>query len=144
MKWMKRLWIVLVAGVAIELSRGYFTPRLEALPIAADGWSRENQTAFDPVPPEIELWPETAHAVKAWKATYRGVAPVTFTLFALPWSPGSAWDAIQRWRPAPGTRAFAKGRYFGVVESPGADQETLKRFIDNVLTGLPAGAETVR
>jgi hypothetical protein len=144
MTWMKRLSIILIAGAAIELSRGYFTPRLEALPIAADGWSRESQTAFDPVPPEIGLWPETSHAVKAWKATYRGVAPATLTLFALPWSPGSAWDAIQRWRPAPGTRAFAKGRYFGVVESPGADQETLKRFIDNVLTGLPAGAETVR
>ena len=140
----KRPWIVLVAGIAIGCSRGYFTPRLEALPIAADGWSRVTQTAFDPVPPEIEMWPETSHAVKAWKATYWGVAPVTLTLFALPWSPGSAWDAIQRWRPSPGTRAFAKGSYFGVVESPAADQETLKRFIDNLLTGLPAGAETLR
>jgi len=144
MTWSKRLWIVLIAGIAIELSRGYFTPRLEALPITADGWSRESQIAFDPVPPEIERWPETSRAVKAWKATYRGVAPVTLTLFALPWSPGSAWDAIQRWRPAPGTRAFAKGRYFGVAESPAADQETLKRFIDNFLAGLPAGAATVR
>jgi len=46
MTWMKRLWIVLIAGVAIELSRGYFTPRLEALPIAADGWSRESQNCL--------------------------------------------------------------------------------------------------
>jgi len=141
---MKRLWIILVAGIAIEFTRGYLTPRLEALPTAADGWSRVNQTVFDPVPPEIEAWPETSHALKAWKATYQGTEPVTLTLFAMPWSPGSAWDAIQRWRPAPGTRAFTKGRYFGVVESPRADQATLKRFIDNVLTGLPAGAATVR
>jgi hypothetical protein len=30
MTWKKCLWIVLIAGVAIELSRGYFTPRLES------------------------------------------------------------------------------------------------------------------
>ena len=32
---MKRLWIVLIAAIAIELSRGYFPPPVEALPSSA-------------------------------------------------------------------------------------------------------------
>ena len=141
---MKRLWIVLVLGVVIELSRGYFTPRLEALPAKPDGWTLVTQTALDPVPAELKTWPERSRAVKVWRSTYNGTSPITITLYAMPWSPGSAWDAIQKWRPAPGTMAFAKGRYFGVAVSPGADQATLRRFVQTVTATLPPGAETIR
>jgi hypothetical protein len=140
----KRLWLVVIAAIVIELSRGYFTPPLEALPSAPAGWARVAQTAFNPVPHELQEWPETSHAVKAWRATYSGTSPITLTLYAMPWSPGSAWDAIQRWRPVPGAMAFAKSRYFGVAVSPGADQATLKRFVQGVLATLPRGAETIR
>ncbi len=34
---MKRLWIVLIAAIAIELSRGYFPPPFEAFPQAPAG-----------------------------------------------------------------------------------------------------------
>src|SRR5579872_7232894 len=105
---MKRLWIILVAGVIIELSRGYFTPRLEALPAKPDGWTLVTQTARDPVPAELKTSPVTSRAVKAWRGTYSGRSLMTTTLYAMPWSPGSAWDAIQRWRPAPGTMALRK------------------------------------
>jgi len=141
---MKRLWIVLVLAAVIELSRGYFTPRLEALPAASDGWTLVAQAALAPVPADLQTWPETSRAVKAWRGTYSGASPITITLYAMPWSPGNAWDAIQRWRPAPGTMAFAKGRYFGVAVSPGADQATLRRFVQNFTAMLPPGAETIR
>lgn len=141
---MKRLWIVLVAGVVIELSRGYFIPRLEALPAKPDGWTLVTQTAFDPVPAELKTEAETSRAVKAWRATYNGPSLITITLYAMPWSPGSAWDAIQKWRPASGTMAFAKGRFFGVAVSPGADQATLKQFLQSITATLPPGAETIR
>ena len=141
---MKRLWIVLALAVVIELSRGYFTPRLEALPAASDGWTLVAQTALDPVPAELKSSPETSRAVKAWRGTYSGVSLINLTLYAMPWSPGSAWDAIQRWRPAPSAMAFAKGRYFGVAASPGADQATLKHFMQNFTVALPPGAETIR
>ena len=141
---MKRVWIILVAGAIIELSRGYFTPRLKALPAKPDGWTLVTQTAADPVPAELKTGPETSRAVKAWRATYNGPSLITITLYAMPWSPGSAWDAIQKWRPASGTMAFAKGRYFGVAVSPDADQATLKRFMQMVTSALPPGAETIR
>ncbi len=141
---MKRLWIVLVLGVVIELSRGYFTPRLEALPAPSDGWTLVTQTALDPVPAELKTSAETSRAVKAWRGTYSGTSLITITLYAMPWSPGNAWDAIQRWWPAPGTMAFAKGRYFGVAESPDADQAKLRRFVQNFTARLPPGAETIR
>ncbi len=141
---MKRLWLVLVAGIVIESTRGYLTPPLEALPAAVAGWTRATETALDPVPRDMHEWPATWRAEKAWRATYSGEAPMELKLYAMPWSPGSAWDAIQRWRPAPGAMAFAKGRYFCVTISPGADQATLKRFVQGVLATLPRGAETIR
>jgi len=141
---MKRLWMVLALGMVIELSRGYFTPRLEALPVTSDGWTLVTQTALDPVPAELKTSAETSRAVKAWRGTYSGTSHVTITLYAMPWSPGNAWDAIQRWQPSPGTMAFAKGRYFGVAVSPGTDQATLKGFVQNFAAGLPPGAETIR
>jgi len=138
---MKRAWIVLLAGVLIELSRGYFTPALEAFPQAPAGWTRVIETDLDPIPHE---WPETSHAVKAWRATYSGTSQITLTLYAMPWSPGNAWDAIQRWRPVPGAIAFSKGRYFGVAVSQGTDEAALKRFVQGVMATLPRGAETIR
>ena len=138
---MKRLWIILLAGIVIELSRGYFTPALQALPQAPAGWTRVTETALDPIPHE---WSETSHALKAWRATYSGTSQMTLTLYAMPWSPGSAWDAIQKWRPVPGAMAFSKGRYFGVAVSQGADEAALKRFVQGVMATLPRGGETIR
>jgi len=138
---MRRLWIVLVAGAVIELTRGYFTPALQAAPQAPAGWTRVSQTALDPIPHE---WPETQHAVKAWRATYTGTSPITLTLYAMPWSPGNSWDAIQRWRPTPGAMAFAQDRYFGVAVSPNANHATLERFVEGVSATLPRGALSIR
>ena len=138
---MKRLWMIVLAGIAIEFSQDFFTPVLQAIPQAPAGWTRVSETALDPIPDD---WPETPHAVKAWRATYSGTSEVTLTLYAMPWSPGNAWDAIQRWRQVPGAIAFAKGRYFGVAVSPGADEATLKRFVQGVTASLPRGAETIR
>lgn len=90
---MKRLWIILFTGVAIGFSQNYLTPALQALPEAPAGWTRVTETALNPIPHE---WPETSHAQKAWRATYSGKSQVTLTLYTMPWSPGSAWDAIQR------------------------------------------------
>lgn len=141
---MKRFWIVLVLAAVIELSRGYFTPRLEALPVASDGWTLVAQTVLDPVPAELKTWPETSRAVKAWRGTYSGTSPMSITLYAMPWSPGSAWDAIQRWRPGPDTMAFAKGRYFGVAVSPGGRSGHAETLRAKVHGNTSVGAETIR
>jgi hypothetical protein len=128
---MKALWLVIVGAVAIELSHGLFAPQLNGLPPSAAEWKLVEQTAIKP-----------SRALKAWRATYDGTPPMTLTLYQMPWSPGSAWDAIQEWRTRAGAMAFAKGNYFGVAESPGADQRTLKRFVQGVTAALPPGSET--
>jgi hypothetical protein len=130
---MKALWLVLVGAVVIELSHGLFAPQLNALPPSAAEWKLVEQTAIQP-----------ARTLKAWRASYDGTPPMTLTLYLMPWSPDSAWDAIQRWRGLPGAMAFAKGRYFGVAQSPGAEQGTLKRFVQGVTAALPPGSETLR
>lgn len=130
---MKRTWVILLAAALIELTRGFFPPALQALPQSPAEWTRVTQTALDP-----------GRAGKAWRATYTGTSEITLTLYATPWPPGNSWDAIQRWRPAPGTMAFAKGRYFGAATSPGADQGELKRFVEGVTATLPRGAVSIR
>jgi hypothetical protein len=64
-------------------------------------------------------------------------------LLEMPESPGrTAFDAWQKWRPAQsGKIAFYKGRYFGVVESPGVDWEMLDRFAVTVERSLPGRSE---
>lgn len=51
---LKRLWLVLIGGVAIEFCRGFFTPQLVALPAAPAGWTRVAQTTLEPIPREPE------------------------------------------------------------------------------------------
>jgi hypothetical protein len=128
---MKALWLIAVAAVVIEGSHGRSAPQLKALPPAAAEWKLMEQTAIKP-----------SRGLKAWRAAYDGAPAMTLTLYLMPWSPDSAWDAIQEWRTVPGAMAFAKGRYFGVAQSAGAGQGTLKRFVQGVTAALPPGSDT--
>lgn len=139
---MKALWLIPMAAMAIEASNGLFAPQLNALPTAAAEWKLVEQTVIKPSSREQPAWSGTSGALKALRGTYSGAPPITLTLYLLPWSPGSAWDAIQQWRRLPGAMAFAQGRYFGVAQSPGADQGTLRRFVQGVTATLPPGGET--
>ncbi len=139
---MKAFWLVVVGAAVIELSHGLFVAQLKALPPAPAGWKLVEQGTLNPSPREKPAWSGTSGALKAWRATYAGTPPMKLTLYRMPWSPGSAWDAIQEWRPRPGAMAFAKGSYFGVAESAGADQQTLRRFAQGVTAALPPGSET--
>jgi hypothetical protein len=127
----KALWLIIIGAVAIEITQDLFVPQLNALPPAAAEWTLVEQTTLPP-----------SGALKAWHATYDGAPPVTLTLYQMPWSPNSAWDAIQKWRTRRGAMAFAKSSYFGVAESAGADPATLRRFVQGVTAALPPGSET--
>jgi len=65
------------------------------------------------------------------------------TLIEMPGTPGAtAFDAWQRWPPAqPGKLGFYKGRFFGVVESPASDRETLDLFTSDVQKTLSGSGE---
>ena|ERR1700733_12544744 len=144
---MKALWLLLVGAVVIELSHGLFAPRLNGLPPAPAEWKLVGQTVLQSSSPEVKVWNGTSGALKVWRASYggnppAGNPPMMLAVYQMPWSPGSAWDAIQEWRTHPGAMAFAKGSYSGVAESPGADQRTLKRFVQAVTRALPPGSET--
>jgi hypothetical protein len=141
---MKAFWLVLIGAVAIEASRGLFVPQLKVLPPAPAEWKLVDQTVLKPSSREQPAWSGTSGALKVWRAAYDGTPPMTLTLYQMPWSPGSAWDAIQEWRPRPGAMAFAKGSYFGVAVSPGAGPDAVKRFVHAVTATLPPGGETLR
>ena len=141
---MKGFWLIFIGMVTIEASHGLFVPRLKALPPTPAEWKLVDPTVLRPLSGERPAWSGTSGALKAWRGIYDGAPPMTLTLYQMPWSPGSAWDAIQEWRTLPGAMAFAKGSYFGVAESPGADQRTLKRFVQAVTRALPPGSETLQ
>src|SRR6266498_1957426 len=75
-------------------------------------------------------------ATAGWRYSYLGVPDVTLKLYALP-SQTSAFDATQKWRPAPGKLAFYKGRFFGIAEADGGQFATLNDFVTNVQPLLP-------
>jgi len=131
---MKAFWLVLIGAVAIESGRGLFVPQLKGLPPTPAEWKLVDQAVLKP----------SSGGLQAWRGIYDGAPPMTLTLYQLPWSPGSAWDAIQEWRPRPGAMAFAKGSYFGVAVSPGGGHDDLKRFVQAVTATLPPGSETLR
>ncbi len=139
---MKALWLLVIGAIAIEITRNLFVPQLNSLPTAAAEWKLVEQTTLPASARERTAWSGASGALKTWRATYDGVPPMTLTLYQMPWSPGSAWDAIQEWRARPGAMAFAKGSYFGVAESPAAGQGALRRFVQGVAAGLPPGSET--
>lgn len=140
----RRLWHVLIGAALIALFSGSFAPRLQALPTASAEWTLADQALLKPVPPELKTWRGTASAMRAWRATYRGTPAMTLTLYEMPRWPGGAFDALQQWRPQPGKMAFMKGTYFGVAESPDANQGVLTRFVHGIATAIPGRDETVR
>jgi hypothetical protein len=66
---------------------------------------------------------------------------MTLTIYDMPAWGESAFDAWQKWQTQPGKMSFYKGRYFGVVESPNADMNTLNRFTVSIESALPPGSE---
>jgi hypothetical protein len=66
---------------------------------------------------------------------------MTLTIYDMRAWGGSAFDAWQKWQTEPGKMSFYKGRYFGVVESPTADMNTLNRFTVAIESALPSGSE---
>jgi hypothetical protein len=113
-----------------------------ALPPDPAGWKiAAPQNCVKPVPAEWKAWRGTAGARRACRAAYAGSLPMTLTIYDMPDEFASAFDAAQKWQPQPGKMAFFQGRYFGVVESPGADRFALERFLVAVEATLPAGSE---
>jgi hypothetical protein len=96
--------------------------------------------AVQPVPAEWTRWRGTSGATRAWQAKYTGPPDIALTLLEMP-SSAKAFDAFQMWQNQAGTMAFYKGQFFGVAESPGADMQTLNRFLLAIEAVLPPGDE---
>jgi hypothetical protein len=133
---MKRLLHILILAGVVGLADLIFIPRLYSLPPTPAQWKLGSHAVYKPVPAEFKTWRGTDGAVRVWRATYEGDPPIALTVYQMPWSPGGAWDAIQKWRPQPGKLAFAKSHYFGVAEAANASPETLKRFVESVTAGI--------
>ena len=93
-------------------------------------------------PPDTQSWRGIAGARRVCRAQYTGDAEMRLTLFDMPGYPlgGGAFDAWQKWPPnQPGKIGFYTGRFFGVVESPGAGRATLDRFAVSMGKALTGG-----
>jgi hypothetical protein len=71
-----------------------------------------------------------------WIARYQGQPDITLDLSEMS-STTAAFSAVQNWRPEPGKLAFYKGRFFGMAQSPAADQRTLNAFVTAFEKTLP-------
>ncbi len=93
-----------------------------ALPETVDGWRRAAE-ARTQAPALLQSSLRRASA-----AEYQGAGKATVTIFELS-SSAAALDAVQRWRPEPGTVFFYKDNYFVTVRSNTADRRALGAFV---------------
>ena len=142
---MKRFWHVAIAAAVIGIFSGQRFCTAESaltLPAAANGWKLAAPPGcVKPVPAELKIWRGTEGAHTVCRAEYAGSPPMKLTIYDMPNEFASAFDAAQKWQPQAGRMGFFQGRYFGVVESPEADRNTLHRFVLAIEAALPPGAE---
>src|SRR5580700_7142300 len=129
--WLKRPGSVclLAAGIAVCSDLLSYVAPSASLPVIAAGWTLAfPQDCEKPVPVEFRNLRGTAGARRVCRGEYRGSPQMTLTIYDMPAWGESAFDAWQKSQTQPGKMSFYKGRYFGVVESPNADRNTLNRF----------------
>jgi hypothetical protein len=144
---LKRLLQIVIVTAAIAICADLLSslaPRTP-LPSTAAGWNlAAPQDCATPVPAGLRQWRGVARARSVCRGKYGGSPEMTLTLYDMPEWGASAFDAWQKWQTQPGKMAFYKGRYFGVVESPAADMNTLNRLALAVEATLPPGSEARR
>jgi hypothetical protein len=90
---------------------------------------RAGGEAPDPVPQT---------SIRRWQAAvYEGPGKLEARCYELS-SSAVALDVVQRWRPAPDTVFFHRGRYFVVVHWTQADRGALQAFVRELESRLPA------
>ena len=142
--WLKRLGSIflLSAGIAVCSALLSYVAPSASLPAIAAGWTlASHQDCAKPVPAQLRNLRGTEGARGVCSGEYRGSPQVTGTIYDMPAWGRSAFDAWQKWQTQPGKMSFYKGRYFGVVESPNADMNTLSRFTVAIEQTLPPGSE---
>ncbi len=95
-------------------------------------------------PPRFELpenvadWKRVASAKEGATASarYTGVPEISVSV-TRKGSTTEAFNDLQSWRAEAGKLAFYRGPYFGLAESPGADQKTLSRFVRALEARIP-------
>jgi hypothetical protein len=99
------------------------TDARRSLPVELEGgWKLSNELNV----PTVRAM--SLGAVEAtWGAHYQGPVPISVTVLAFQ-SQATAFEAVQKAKPEPGSITFHRGRYFFTVFSTEADNATLNRF----------------
>jgi hypothetical protein len=129
---LKRISPILIAAAVIALGAllwSRITPAL-TLPATVAQWSiAGTQSCMKPAAANFSLWPGTSESRQVCRAEYTGSPAITLTIYDRPGP--TAFGLFQEWQTGqrqPGKLAFYYRGYFGVVESPSADMNTLDRF----------------
>jgi len=114
----RRYWIVLalVWSACSQPARS----GASLLPASLGGvWQRKSLRDIPPPKPAV---------VRAFEGAYEGAGKLTVDLYETKVS-GAAFEMVQRWRAAPDTVCFDKGRYFVLVKWEQADRKALTAFV---------------
>ena len=93
-------------------------------------------------PPTVSDWhldsitEDSTPNTRKSQAVYQGATVITVQLTEKSSAP-LAFSAAQDWRPTSGKLAFYKGNFFGIAQSPTADQRTLNKFVTAFEKSLP-------
>jgi hypothetical protein len=124
----------LAAGLAAWGCGGGARPLAEVLPAAVNGWQRAAVEALAEGTLAAEIAARGPR--QAVRAAYRGTPEVTLSVYEMAGG-SSAFALVQSWKPRDNARAFYKGRYFAVAESPAASPDALNAFVAAFERALP-------
>jgi hypothetical protein len=96
------------------------------MPASLDGgWMLEK---VDRAPPEeAPVLLRQLHVADGMESVYKGPGKLTVTVYRMR-TASTAFEAVQKWRPEPGSVVFHTGGVFTIVSSPSLDNAGLNRI----------------
>ena len=101
----------------------------EPPPRLTGGWTLKSAT------PATETFPLALQPAKAWHASYQG--PVDFVAdFYLFNSNTEAFEAVQKWRKAPGEITFHDGTFLVVIPAKNIPKQASGDFVEAIMAAI--------
>ena len=120
---------LLACALVLASCRRASAPMPDLFTEAVGAWQRVSVSEVPP-PAAIE---------RILAASYQGPGKLDARVYQLA-SPALALDMAQRWKPAPDTVFFYKGRFFVLIQWETADRQALREFVVALEKKFPADA----
>jgi hypothetical protein len=123
--------LLLLAAVLLAGCGGASAPALLEPPKQVrGGWTLSSAT------PPTETFPLALQPAQSWRTTYSGPQDVTATFYRFN-SNTEAFEALQKWKKAPGEITFHDGAFLVVIPPQEVPRQATGDFAEGVMAAIP-------